>query len=134
PCGHRCWNVLRNKILFFTRNTVIKRPAVHRRQLFSKVTMAGGYGSDPLETIRVPRITFHDAFSGEDTDEKVQDKDQLSRAQYKGGDGDKDINRLLGLQEDVLRRIVNPAHLAANADNVHGEKHAIGSNKRQPEV
>src|SRR5437764_116061 len=88
----------------------------------------------PLETIRVPRITFHDAFSGEDTDEKVHDKDQLGRAQYKGGDADKDINRLLGLQEDVLRWIVNPAHLTANTNNVHGEKHAIRSNKRQPEM
>src|SRR5437773_515332 len=117
PCSHRCWNVLRNKILFFAWITVIKRPTVHRRQLLSKVTMAGEYGSDPLETIRVPRITLHDAFPSEDTDKKVQDKDQLGRAQYKCGDADKDINRLLRLQEDVLRRIVNPAHLTANTDN-----------------
>src|SRR2546426_239799 len=129
-----CRNGLRNEIFLFARNAVVKRPSMHGRQLFSKVTMSGWDRGHPLQTIRVPRIPLHDPLPRENTDEKVQDKYQLSSAEDKREGADEYINRLLRLQEDVLRWVINPAHLAADADDVHREEHTVGTDKREPEV
>src|SRR5438132_13683479 len=97
-----CRNVLRNEIFLFARNAVIKRPAIHRREFFSKVTMSGWYRGYPLQTIRVPRIPLQHALARENTDEEVDDKYQLSRAKDEREKSDEDVNGLLRLQEDVL--------------------------------
>src|SRR4051794_28396248 len=96
-------------------------------QLFSKITMARGTRRKPLEAIRMPGIPFHSALTTENTNEEVEQEDQLSSSQNKGRNADKHIQGLLRLKKDVLGRIVNTAHLAANAENVHREEHAVNA-------
>ena len=58
----------------------------------------------------------------------------MSCAKDEGGDGDEFIQRLLRLQKVVLGRIIDTAHLAADAQNVHREKHGIDTDEAHPEM
>src|SRR3989442_286415 len=110
-CNHGRWNRLRNEIFLLARNTVIERPTVHRRQLFSKVTMSRRRRGSPLERSRVPRVPFEDSPSPKNTDKEVKQEDQLGGTQDKGRNADENIYRLLRHKKHVLRRIVNAPHL-----------------------
>src|SRR5262245_58092390 len=129
--GRNCrWNGLRHEVLFFPRQAEIKRPTMHGRKLFSKITMSrrGGYG--PFQCRGVPRIALGCAFPDKDAEKEIDQENDLSRAQNKGGNGDKHVHRLLGLEKHVLGRVVDAPHLTADSNNMHWKKDAIRTDKR----
>src|SRR5436190_19841466 len=108
--GHR----LRNKVLLFAGNAVVKRPAVYNRQLFSKVTMAGRTRNGPFQSCGLPRVVADNSLTCKEAPKEVEDEDELSCTQNKGRIRNKYVHGLLGHEEHILRRIVNATHLAAD--------------------
>src|SRR5438552_293602 len=88
----------------------------------------------PLERVCMPWIVFGHAAARKDAHEEIEDEDQLGCAENESGNGDEDIQRLLRLQERVLSRIIQPAHLSADAENVHREEDTIDAHKAEPKM
>src|SRR5215831_18347491 len=129
-CGHR----LRNKVLLLAGHAVIKGPAVNDRQLFSKITMPGRTWNGPFQSCRMPRVVFCNSFTRKDAAEEVEDKDQLCGSKDERSIGDEHIYGLLGHEERVLSRVVNAAHLAANAEYVHRKENTVRADEGKPEM
>src|SRR5262249_40244720 len=125
---------LRNKIFPFARHAVIERPAIHCGKLFSKITMTRRRRRSPLQSSRVPRISFSHGLPAEDAEEEVEQENQLGRSQHECGNGNENVHRLLWLKEHVLSRVIDAPHLASDSNHVHWEKYAIRTNEGEPEM
>ena len=68
---HRRGYSLWDEIFFLAGHAVIEWPAMHGRKLFSKITMSRRIWSNPLQTIRMPRIPFDGPFSRKNADEEI---------------------------------------------------------------
>src|SRR5215813_1784 len=107
----RCRYSLRNKVFPFARHAVIERPAIHCGKLFSKITMTRRCRRSPLQSSRVPRISFSHGLPAEDAEEEVEQENQLGRSQHECGNGNENVHRLLWLKEHVLSRVIDAPHL-----------------------
>ena len=125
---------LRYEIFPLPRDAEVERPTVHRRKVWREVAMPRRVRHGPFQCGRMPRVPFRRRFAGKNADDEVQQKDQLSRTQNERRNRNKYVHRLLRLKEDVLGRVINTTHLAADSDNVHREEHAIGADEREPEM
>src|SRR3974390_2237919 len=90
---------LRNKIFFLAGHAVIKRPAVHRRKFFSKVTMSRRAWDRPFESIGVPWIVFRCSLPCKNAHQEVEQENQLGGAQNESRIRNEPVYRLLSLQE-----------------------------------
>src|SRR5439155_20038238 len=79
---------LRNKICCFARYTVVERPPVYLRQLFSKITMARRAWCCPFERVRMPRISFGHTPACKDAHEEIDEEHQLGCAENESRNGD----------------------------------------------
>src|SRR5262249_16550246 len=125
---------LPNKMSPSARHAVTERPAMHCGKLFSKITMTRRRWRSPPQSSRVPRISFNHALPAEDAEEEVEQENQLGRSQNECGNRNEHVHRLLRLKEHVLSRVIDAPHLAANSNDVHREKHAIGTDECEPEM
>src|SRR5438552_1334996 len=130
----RCRHGLRYEIFLFTGHAVVKRPAMHRWKLFSKITMSRRRRHGPFQGGRMPRVAFGGTLTCKDADEEIRQEDQLRRSQNERGDRDEYVHGLLGHKEHVLSWIVDAPHLAADSDDVHWEENTVNTNEREPEV
>src|SRR5437899_3132012 len=87
-----------------------------------------------VSRISMTEVPILNALDRKNTTKKFKNKNQLTDTENKGRNADENIYRLLRHKKHVLRRIVNAPHLAADADNVHGEEHAIDTDECQPKV
>src|SRR6476661_7993390 len=82
----------------------------------------------------MPRILLHDFLSRKNADQEIRQKDELRSKKNERRDRNENVQRLLRLEEVIVGRIVNAAHLPADSENVHREEHAIHASEAQPEV
>src|SRR3989338_5870823 len=90
-------------------------------------------GSDPIERIRLPGISFR-FLSAKKAPEEIHYEGDLGEAEKESGNGDKDIDRLQRVNKIVLCRIIDPAHVAAYSEDVHREKGGVEENVGKNEM
>src|SRR3990167_8399979 len=90
-------------------------------------------GSGPLERIRLPGIPLR-ILAAEQAPEEIRHEGNLRKAEKESGNSDKNIDRLQRVEEVILGRIVDPAHVAAYSKDVHREKGRVEEDVSQDEM
>src|SRR5687767_14646416 len=103
-------------------------------QLCAKVSMSCRSWNRPFKRGGVPWILIGDFLPPENTEQEIEQEDQLCRPENEGGIGDEHIDWLLRNEELVLQRIVYAPHLAADTKDVHRIKDAIHADEADPEM
>src|SRR5262249_3820785 len=124
---------LREVVLCDQRRAVLVRAPVHGGERAREVTVRRRRGGLPLERVRVPRVLLC-PLAREHAPEEVDDENQLARAEDERAVGDERVHRLERLQEVVLRRVVDAAHVAADAEDVHREEGPVEADEGEREV
>src|SRR5436309_12866347 len=124
---------LREVVLGDQRRAVFVGAAVHGGEGTREVAVRRRRRGLPLERVRVPRVLLR-PLAREHAPEEVDDEDQLARAEDERAVGDERVHRLERLQEVVLRRVVDAAHVAADAEDVHREEGPVEADEGEREM
>src|SRR6185503_12843834 len=109
------------------------RAAIHVGRRGRPVAVRRRVRQRPLEAVVVPRI-HRRHFPLLQAPQEVEREQELHGEQREGAVGNEHVEKLLWLQEIVDRGIIDPAHLAPHADDVHGEERHVVGDQREPEV
>src|SRR5262245_7509576 len=107
---------------------------MNHRKFRTKVPVTCRTGDLPLQSCRLPGVIHSHALACPDTDEEVHKEQNLSSREDESRNRNKHVDDLLIRQELIVQRIVNASHLPADADDVHREEDAVGSDEAHPEM
>lgn len=93
-----------------------------------KIAVWGRRRGRPFNRVGFPWIVLR-FLTFEDAVENIKQKDELNESKCKGAHGDENVHPLKLLQKFILHRVVDPAHVAAHAENMHREKRAVERDK-----
>src|SRR6185503_389230 len=116
-CGHLAVEsaCLRQVVFLDQRRRILVRTAVDGGKRAREVAVRRRRRRLPLERVGMPGIPFG-ATPGDQAPEEVDHDDQLRGAETQCADRDDHVDVLHRLQELVLHRVVDAAHVSAGAD------------------